>query len=88
MATTQIPQPTPEEQERAKWALLQAQIDQVRRQARWETPRAVAMIALALAAIVVAGHLVDLVFPPKPQILTVHIDQPIVVHLDQPAAKP
>jgi predicted NBD/HSP70 family sugar kinase len=64
--------------------LVQAQIDQLRRQAKWETPRAVAMIALALAAIVVAGHLVDLVFPPKPLAITVHFDQPIAVHLDQP----
>jgi hypothetical protein len=86
MATTKIPHPTPEEQERAKWALLQAQIDQVRRQARWETPRAVAMIALALTAIVVASHLVDLVRPAGP--IAMHFDQPIVVHLDQPAAKP
>jgi len=71
--------PSPDDRERAKWALLQAQIDQARRQARWETPKAVAMIALALAAIAAAGHLTDLVFPAKPQTIIVHIDQPLVV---------
>lgn len=75
MATIDIP--STEDQERAKWTLLQAQIEQSRRQAKWETPKAVAMIALALVAIVAAGRLTDLVMPPRPQTIVVHLDQPL-----------
>jgi hypothetical protein len=76
--------PSETDQDLAKWALLQAQIDQVRRQARWETPKAVAMIALALAAIVVASRLTDLILPPRPQTIVVRLDQPIAVRLLPP----
>jgi hypothetical protein len=33
------PAPSKADQERAKWALLQAQIEQTRRLSRWETPK-------------------------------------------------
>jgi hypothetical protein len=77
--------PSEADQERAKWALLQAQIDlahmqveQLRRQSRldrWEVPKAVAMIALALAAIVVASRVADLVLPVRPQTIIVHLEK-------------
>ena len=70
--------PSQADQERAKWALLHAQIEQLRRQARWETPKAVAMIALALAAIVAASRLADVWLPARPQSIVVHLDQPLV----------
>jgi hypothetical protein len=43
--------------------------------ARWEVPVTVAMIALAAAAIAVAGRLV----PSPVQTITVHFDGPLVV---------
>jgi hypothetical protein len=77
--------PSEADQERAKWALLQAQIDlahaqveQIGRQARldrWEVPKAIAMIALALAAIVVASRVADLVLPVRPQTIIVHLEK-------------
>lgn len=80
--------PSDLDREQASWELLQAQINlsraqvaHIQRQSVWEIPRAVAMIALALAAIVVAGHLTDLVFPPRPQQITVHFEQPLAVKL-------
>ena len=59
--------------------LKRAQIEHLRRQSqqlRWETPKAIAMIALALAAVVAAARLSDLWWPPKP--LSVNA----IVHLD------
>ena len=77
--------PSEADRERAKWALLQAQIDlahmqveQLRRQSRldrWEVPKAVALIALALAAIVVASRVADLVLPVRPQTIIVHLEK-------------
>ena len=83
--------PSPDDQERAKWALLQAQIvlaqvqvEQFRRQARWETPKAIAMIALALAAIVVASRVADLWIPVRQQTIVVRFEQPLAVTLTPP----
>jgi hypothetical protein len=42
--------PTDDQRQRAEWDLLLLDIEQRRKQSRWETPRAVAMILLALAA--------------------------------------
>ncbi len=46
-------------------------------QARWETPKAVAMILLASAAIAASARLADLISPPRPQTITVHLNSPI-----------
>jgi hypothetical protein len=81
--------PNEADQERAKWALLQAQIDlahiqvaQISKQSKWETPRAIAMVALALAAVVVASRLADLWLPVQPQTIIVHLDQPLAVRVE------
>jgi len=60
-------------------ALLDAQIVLYRRQARWETGKALAMILLAVAALSATTRLADLVFPPHPQVITVHLDAPLTV---------
>lgn len=73
--------PTDEDQERAKWALLQSQIRQANNQAKWETPKAVAMMAIALAALIAASRLADLWIPVRPQTIIVHFDQPLSVKL-------
>lgn len=44
---------------------------------KWEVPRAIAMIAMAAAAIAACARLVDLLYPPKPQTINVHLDQPL-----------
>ncbi len=44
------------------------------RQARWEIPKAVAMILLAAAAISASARLTDWLYPPRPQVITVHIE--------------
>jgi hypothetical protein len=75
--------PTDEEKEQASWALLQAQIDLARRQGRWETPRALAMIVLAVAATFAAGGFIQRWFPTSPQTITIHFDAPIPVILEQ-----
>jgi hypothetical protein len=50
-----------------------AQMRLAERQFRWETWKAIAMIALAGAAIAAAGRLADWINPPRPQSITVHI---------------
>jgi hypothetical protein len=92
--------PTDDQRQRAQWDLLlldiehrTEQIRATRRQSRWETPRAVAMVALALAAVFAAGRLADpssalWVWSPHPQSIAIHFDQPVVVHLDQPPRLP
>ena len=42
-------------------------------EARWETPKAVAMILLAVAAIAVAGRVPDLLWPAPPQQILVQL---------------
>ena len=71
--------PTGQEKEQAAWALLQAQIELARRQGRWETPRALAMIVLALAAMFAAGGFIQHWFPSSPQAITIRFDAPIPV---------
>lgn len=79
------PLPSDERQQRAKWDLLLLDIEhrteQIRLMRHWIMPKALAMLALVLAAGIAAGRLLALRYPPKPQIVTVHVDQPIVVHL-------
>lgn len=53
--------------------LRQAQLRLAERQFRWETWKALAMMALAAAAIAAAGRLADWVSPPRPQVISVHI---------------
>jgi hypothetical protein len=68
-----------EQQQRANaWALMQADLVLRTRQARWETPKALAMILLAAAAISAAGGLAGHLWPAAPQQITVHFDQPPV----------
>ena len=74
-----MPIPTEADQERARWALLQAQIDQTRRQAFWEPWKAFAMILLAAAAIAAAGGIAGRLWPTPPTEITVHFDQPVAV---------
>lgn len=69
--------PSPTEKERAEWLLLQAQIAQLHRQDRWEVPKAVAMITLALAALIASSRVADFWLPPRPQTIVVHFDQPL-----------
>jgi hypothetical protein len=59
--------------------LLRSQIRLADRQARWEAPKAVAMILLAAAAIAAAGRLADWISPPAAQTITIHLDGPLVV---------
>lgn len=74
--------PTEADQERAKWALLQADLSLKTKQARWETSKALAMILLAAAAIAAAGGLAGWLLPAHPQQITVHLDQPLAVKLE------
>lgn len=81
MAAMTEPTPSPADQERAAWVLVQAQIRLAERQARWGTPKALAMILLAAAAIAAAGGLAGWLLPAHPQQITVHLDQPLTVKL-------
>jgi hypothetical protein len=74
--------PSQQERDRAAWEHLHLQIEYLRRQSRWEAPKAVAMIALALAAMVAASRLTDLWWPPRPQTLTVKLEIPVVRRTD------
>lgn len=59
--------------------LIDAQLRLYREQTRWETPKALAMILLAAAAIAAAGRLADWVSPPRPQNIVVHLDAPLTL---------
>jgi hypothetical protein len=48
-----------------------------RKQLRWETPKALAMILIAAAAIAAASRLGDWIYAPRPP-------QPIVIQLQAP----
>jgi hypothetical protein len=72
--------PTEADRDRAAWALLQAQIDLARRQARWEPWKALA--AILAAAAVIAGAIIALAnwnSDPKP--IVVRIEQPLRVQV-------
>jgi len=62
-----------------KRELLRLDVLLRRRQNFWETPKALAMILLAAAAISVAGGLAGWLLPSRPQQIVVHLDQPIMV---------
>ena len=49
------------------------------RQARWETPKAVAMVLLAAAAISAAGGIANWLWPSRPQSIVVQFQQPLAV---------
>lgn len=71
---------TQAERDRAAWALLQAQIDLARRQARWEPYKAVA--AILTAAAVIAGAIVVLAnWGGEPKPIVVRIEQPLRVQV-------
>lgn len=73
--------PSAAERERAEWRKLQLEIAHLGRMHWWEIPRAVAMILLAAAALLAVFHIGDLLFPPRPQVITVHFDEPLRVQL-------
>lgn len=60
-----------------KMAVMKADLILKTRQSRWETPKAVAMVLLAAAAISAAGGLSTWLWPAKPQIITVQFQQPL-----------
>jgi hypothetical protein len=60
-------------------AVLKADLLLKTRQGRWETPKAVAMILLAAAAISAAGGLSTWLWPAKPQVITVQVQGPLSV---------
>lgn len=62
-----------------KAALLNADLYLKTRQGVWETPRAIAMIVLAFAAVFAAGGLSTWLAPAKPQVITVKIEGPLAV---------
>lgn len=74
--------PSEEQRQRAEWDLLLADLEYRRIQSRWETPRAIAMLALAAAAFIAAARLTDVVWPPKPQTITIHFDQSVPIKLE------
>ena len=76
-----IGKPTDQEKEQAAWSLLQAQIELTRRQGRWETPRALAMIILAVAAVFAAGGFSQH-WLPSPHTMTIHFDAPIPIAVE------
>jgi hypothetical protein len=57
--------------------LRDAQIKLYQRQIRWETPKALAMILLAVAALAATSHLVDWLSSPRTQTINVHLDAPL-----------
>ena len=72
--------PSQDDRDRAAWALLQAQIDLARRQARWEPWKALA--AILAAAAVIAGAIVALAnWSGEPKPIVVRIEQPLRVQV-------
>jgi len=60
-----------------KMAVMRADLELKQKQSRWETPRSLAMILLAVAALAATSHLVDWLMPPRTQTITVHLDAPL-----------
>jgi len=63
--------------DRLKRELLHLDVALRTTQLRWETPKAIAMILIAAAAIAAASRLGDWIYPPRPP-------QPIVIQLQAP----
>lgn len=79
--TTEDEAPSARQRDQASWRHLQAQIRLAERQGRWESPKALAMIALAAAAIFAAGGVAGWLLPAHPQQITVHFEQPLAVKM-------
>jgi hypothetical protein len=75
------PLPSDAQQQRAKWDLLLADLRYRSRQNFWETPRGIAMLLLAFAAVFAAGGLSNWFWPDKPTVTTVKSEQPLAVKL-------
>jgi len=66
-----------------KSELLRLDVLLKRRQARWEQPKALAMLALAFAATFAAGGFSGLLFPPRPQQIVVQFgSEPLHVQVE------
>jgi hypothetical protein len=79
--------PSDEQKQRAKWDLLLTDLEYRQQQLRiskWETPKAIAMIALAVAALMAAGRLADLWIPVRQQQIIVQFGQPLEVKVVPP----
>lgn len=61
--------------------LLELDVQLRRKQSLWETPKALAMILLAAAAIAAAGRIADLIAPARPQDIAVHFDRPLQIQM-------
>jgi len=75
MTTTRPPLPTPEQREQAQWDLLLEDLRYRSAQNRWESRKAIAMIALAFAAVFAAGGFASWMFPAKPLTVIVRMQQ-------------
>jgi hypothetical protein len=73
--------PTDEQRQRAEWDLLLRDLELRAKQNRWESPRAIAMLVLAFAAVFAAGGIANWLIPAKPQVITVRFEQPLSVRL-------
>jgi hypothetical protein len=60
------PLPTHEQRERADWDLLLEDLRYRAAQNRWESRKAIALIALAFAAVFAAGGFASWIIPSKP----------------------
>ena len=81
--TTREDFPSEEQQQRAKWDLLLADLEFRHQQlkiSKWEAPKVFAMIAIAVAALFAASGMAGHIWPPQPQ----QINGQISIHLDQP----
>lgn len=74
--------PTPEERERAAWALLNAQIAASRRAASWEPWKALAAI-IAAAAVMTAAVVALSNWRTGPQPIIVEMRSPLHVQIDK-----
>jgi len=75
--------PSPEERERAAWALLNAQIDAARRAAYWEPWKALAAF-LGATALMTAAVIALTNWRAGPQPIVVELRQPLHVQVDRP----
>jgi hypothetical protein len=66
-----------------KTAILKVDLLLKSRQAWWKPWKTIAMVLLAVAAIVATSGAVSHFWPPQPQSINVHFDQPIAIKLVQ-----